>query len=189
MFAGVDLAASPRGVSGVVVLEQGRGGAARLLACAEARFSDEELLELLTLHGPPAAVVFDAPLWGGEAVDGFRPVERLVLRLGGRLLPLKLASMRALARRGLRLAARVKVFSEVFETHPRSFLRIGGCGVDAVARRLGVDAAALRGCGRHSLDAFAAAAAAALLRSGLVYVLAGERFGFLVPLRGLCTRL
>ncbi len=189
MFAGVDLAASPRGASGVALLEQRRGGESRLLACVEARFSDEELLELLTLHGPPAAVVFDAPLWGGDAVEGFRPVERLVLRLGGRLLPSKLPSMVKLARRGLRLAARVSVFSEVFETHPRSFLRIGGCSVDALATVLGVGVQVLRGCGRHSLDAFAAAAAAALLGAGLVYVLPGERFGFLVPRRGLCRGL
>lgn len=149
----------------------------------EDRLGDEELA-VLVVEWAPHLVVIDAPLGRPPRGRGFRRVEREAMRLGARLLPHGLPGVSALAGRGVKLARRLEAYSIVAETHPRSALRVAGCSSPAALfGLLGVEAPPR---GRHTLDAAVAAAAGALLSLGGALLLPGERWGFILPLPGLC---
>ncbi len=178
--SGIDLAASPKGVTGVAILALSRGEA-RLEECFEDRLDDEGLVEMLLGYGVHASAI-DAPL--GVAGRGFRRVEREAMRLGARLLPHGIPGVRRLAGRGIRLASLLSAFLEVFETHPYSVVRVSGCR--QAGRMLALLKLEAPRCGRHAVDALLAAVPLLLLARGEAVILAGERYGFILPRPGLC---
>ena len=151
----------------------------------EARLDDDEIVDLLASWGPHV-VAMDAPLGRPPGGKGFRRVERAAMRLGARLLPHGLVGVAELARRGVELAERLDAFTIVLETHPASVARVAGCSPPA--RLLALLGAARHPRGRHAFDAAVAAAAAALLSLGGAAILPGERWGFVLPLPGLCEK-
>ncbi len=181
--AGVDLSASPRRKTGVAVLAAQRGR--------------HELVELTTVHGgvddiasliishAPSLVVIDAPLAPPPRGHGFRLAELAAMRLGARLLPLTLPSMQALLRRGVRLRQLLGVVAEVAETHPRSALRVSGCGAAELLKLLGIEAPP--GAGKDEVDALLAAAVGAGLIEGYTVSLGPDTF-LLLPQPGLCRQ-
>lgn len=183
-MAGVDLAASPRGWTGLAVLRLRRGGA-ELLLCTRLRGGWERAARLLLGTGAAVAVV-DAPL-SLPRRGGFRAAERLAMRLGARLLPLTLDSMRRLAAEAAMLRTAISRVMDVFETHPGSVTRVSGCPARLYAARYGVDLSACRG--RDEEDALLAALVGAGLAMGESIILADEEgTAMLMPRPGLCRR-
>lgn len=92
-------------------------------------FEDEEIynyLNYLSSHFSRVLLVMDSPIfWDGSS---FRAPDYLLLRLGGRPLPMAFKSMQALYRRGKSIAETVSAISnvEVYETHPTSIAKING---------------------------------------------------------------
>ncbi len=126
---GVDLSASEKKATGLVVLESVNLSRWR---CVEARllYTDTVSLAMKIAEYVPHLVVVDAPLSRPPRGAGFRPAELQVLRLGGRLLPLTLRSMSLLLERALALKKYVESYAEVVETHPSSLLEISGCSIE-----------------------------------------------------------
>ncbi len=157
-IAGVDLAACKNRPTGLAVVHCGIGGC-RLTRLLSGRLSDEDIVRIISGEHAEIAV-FDAPLSLPES-GGFRRVERKFMRIGGKLLPLTMRSMRLLAERAMRLAERLRSIGvEVYETHPRSVLRICSASSPAeIAERLGVEGVKLRlaRMDRHEADALTAA--------------------------------
>jgi len=126
---GVDLSASEKKPTGLVVLESVNLSRWR---CVEARllYMNTVSLAMKIAEYAPHLVVVDAPLSRPPPGAGFRPAELQVLRLGGRLLPLTLRSMSLLLERALALKKCVESYAEVVETHPSSLLKISGCSIE-----------------------------------------------------------
>ncbi|MFN3805293.1 MAG: DUF429 domain-containing protein [Pyrobaculum sp.] len=160
--AGVDLAVARP--SAVAVM---RGCEAAALTWAR---GDWEIVEAAA---PAAVVAIDAPLSLPPGGRGLRDVERELRRLGYRLLPPLMGSMRRLTERGIRLS---KMFGvEVIEVHPLTSLKAMGLTRGDLAAHYGVKS-------RDLVDAIAAALTAlAYLEGGFV------RFGpFVLPTRRVC---
>ncbi|BES82612.1 DUF429 domain-containing protein [Pyrodictium abyssi] len=126
-FAGVDLAALPRKPTGVAIICALESRELPSLAAVSELYHDDEITQLLLEHNVSVAAI-DAPLSLPPPGHGFRHVERKLLSIGGRLLPLTMEPMRRLAERANELR---KVLDKhgitVIETHPTSVLRVGKC--------------------------------------------------------------
>lgn len=149
--AGVDLAASPRGKTGIVVLEDTKEGV--VLIYHGTLKTDTEIVSTL-LANRVRVVAIDAPL---TASSTFRRVDLLMIKSGFRVLPPGMKGMRELTERGIYLSHKLRNLGLiVLETHPRSSLKSSMCGdVEALARRHGLDISSL--CNSDELDAFIAA--------------------------------
>ncbi|MEB3816640.1 MAG: hypothetical protein LRS46_01680 [Desulfurococcales archaeon] len=157
--AGID-PAGVRGRWGIAVLERiSRSGGWRILWTHEFRLVDLSRV-LRVLPEGICVVCIDAPItpsWGKP----FRAQERILLRLGGKPLPLNMRSMAILTRTGIVLARMlVEAGYYVVETHPGSLKRILG---GHYTRREGV--------GEHAYDAILAATACAALASNEALIL------------------
>ncbi len=120
--AGVDLSASQSRPTSICVVVEG------VLSFCDRRISNSEIVNLISRFKFKGKIVvaIDAPL---SIVDkGFRPVEKLLIRDGFKLLPLGLPGMRKLALRAIELKESLeKKGIVVIETHPSSALKSAGC--------------------------------------------------------------
>ncbi|MCY0867728.1 MAG: DUF429 domain-containing protein [Desulfurococcus sp.] len=122
-YAGVDLAGSPLNPSGLVILEQ---LATPRVAYAGLLYGDEDLLYYIEKF-KPYIIAIDAPLTPPHG-SSYRRVDLKLLREGYRLLPPGWRGMRALTKRGMRLAEKLRgVGIRVVETHPGSALKSSRC--------------------------------------------------------------
>ncbi len=119
---GVDLSASQSRPTSICVVVEG------VLSFCDRRLSNSEIVNLISRFKfkDRVVVAIDAPL---STVDkGFRPVEKLLIRDGFKLLPLGLPGMRKLALRAIELKELLeKEGIVVIETHPSSSLKSAGC--------------------------------------------------------------
>ncbi|KSW11336.1 hypothetical protein CF15_00230 [Pyrodictium occultum] len=163
-YAGIDLAASPRRPTGVAIVCGGGGGRLGLESVGIA-YSDHEILALIPAGRVLVAAV-DAPLSLPPPGQGFRPVERRLLSMGGRLLPLSLEPMRKLAERAIRLQGLLEGKGvRVVETHPSTVLRLSGCGSHSrFYAAFGVEEPG--GLSKHERDALVAALVAYCVEAG-----------------------
>ncbi|GIV23538.1 MAG: DUF429 domain-containing protein [Bacteroidia bacterium] len=111
MWAGVDLAASPKRPSGVAVGEM--WSTVQVHTC----YTDEEIIASLV---QACMVWIDAPLTEGKGP--FRDCDRLLMQRGITLLPLSWPAMRQLYARALRLQAQLP-HMPFRETFPWAFYR------------------------------------------------------------------
>ena len=118
--AGVDLSASQSRPTSICVVVEG------VLSFCDRSISNTEITTLILRFKGKIVVAIDAPL---SIVDkGFRPVEKLLIRDGFKLLPLGLPGMRKLALRAIELKESLeKKGIVVIETHPSSALKSAGC--------------------------------------------------------------
>ncbi|MET1128691.1 MAG: hypothetical protein ABWW70_05185 [Thermoproteota archaeon] len=182
---GVDLAASPKRPSAVALFEK-RGGAWTLNLVAEGPMSVEELAELL-LAERPTLVAVDAPLLCPEGVS-FRQVERQLMKVGGRVLPLTWPSMKALCLRARDLAARLLSGGIiVVETHPYSAAKLADCPLRELARR--VASAAVEEPSKHIVDAVLSALVALCVVEACSLKLAGIDGTIYLAAPESCSRL
>jgi predicted nuclease with RNAse H fold len=134
--------------------------------------SDDDITAVASLMRP-LVVAVDAPLSYPPEGRGLRDVERELRRLGFRLLPPLMGSMKKLTERGIALSK--KLTSNVIEVHPLTSMKAMGLTREELRRRLGV---------RHKdlIDAFAAALTAVAYVEGLY-----KRFGpFVLPTARVC---
>ena len=160
--AGVDLRGSDRRPSGVAVIS---GRDLRV----ESLYSDEEIVDFLTRH-KALVVAIDSPL---SHSPSYRHVDRVMVRLGFRVLPPGWRGMSMLVERGVRLASRLSSMGVVvLETHPRSALKSSKCrGLGELASRLGL---ALPGrLTRDEEDAVVASAVSLMYVEGAVVEVEG----------------
>ncbi|ABM80313.1 DUF429 domain-containing protein [Hyperthermus butylicus] len=185
--AGIDLAASPHRPTGVAIAWR-TTDKWRLTSVTTASYTDSQLIDLLAGSGVQIVVV-DAPLTLPET-GGFRRVEKLFLRIGARLLPLTIGSMRKLAARAARLAKTLRDLDmEVYETHPASVLRIAGCNsVEELLRVIGIDAGQPLPASRHALDAVVAVTVAVCIVEGCAESVAAEDGEIFYIRRKICER-
>lgn len=121
-FLGVDLAASTSRCSGVARLVATYGGGE--VVHATCLGSDEEIVNYARLSRP-SVIAIDAPLTRGSGA--FRDVDRELIRLGFRVLPISMRWMNVLTERAIGLASKLAVYGfKVIETHPRSALLSSG---------------------------------------------------------------
>ncbi|MEM3037502.1 MAG: DUF429 domain-containing protein [Nitrososphaerota archaeon] len=181
-FMGVDLTTSPRRVSLTCILSPS----------GETVFHepllDDEIVGLAERYAP-ACIAVDAPLTLPTSLQGrgYRLCDREVRRMGIRIFPLSLGSMRMLALRGVGLAARLRGLGfEVIETFPSGAQRVlglwgrGGRKASVVARglrRLGLKIP--RGPSLDMIDAATCAYVALLYRRGLCMVFGDPSEGLL----------
>ncbi len=126
---GVDLSASQSRPTSICVVVEG------VLSFCDRRISTSEITSLILRFKGKIVVAIDAPL---SVVDkGFRPVEKLLIRDGFKLLPLGLPGMRKLALRAIELKESLeKKGIVVIETHPSSALKSAGCARSTAVRCL-----------------------------------------------------
>ncbi len=154
VVCGVDLRGVARRPSGVALLGEG-------LLYVGVFHEDAELLELVKAYGPSVAAV-DAPL---SPAEGFREVDREMLRRGFRVLPPGWRGMRALVERAARLSRELASLGvTVIETHPRSALAASGCTAGTLLRMHGVELG--RELTRDELDAIISAIVARYYAEG-----------------------
>ncbi|MEM4035990.1 MAG: DUF429 domain-containing protein [Fervidicoccaceae archaeon] len=110
---GIDLAASEKKPTYLCELRDGEALLWRALR-------DREIIIAVSSRRP-RVVSIDAPLSVPALGEAFRAQELAAMKLGAKLLPLTLKSMRALALRGASLSREMKALGlEVVETHPTS---------------------------------------------------------------------
>lgn len=150
-FAGIDLAASSRRKTGVVVLGETNGGVT-LIYHGSLR-TDIEIISVLQAHRVKL-VAIDAPL---TASSTFRRVDLSMIKMGFRVLPPGMPGMRELTKRGISVSNALRNLGlTVIETHPHSSLKSSMCGdVTTLAQRHGVDVSWLSN--NDEVDAFIAA--------------------------------
>ncbi|ALL00161.1 hypothetical protein Pyrde_0111 [Pyrodictium delaneyi] len=186
-FAGVDLAASPRRPSGVAIVCTTSPTEHLHIKRLTMLYSDAEITELI-LRDHARMVAIDAPLSLPPEGQGFRNVERQLLSLGGRLLPLTLSSMRKLALRAIKLKeALEKAGVVVIETHPSSVLRIADCSYIDVCNLFGLHLP--REASRHEEDALVAALVAFCATRDCGYRVEGSDGAIYVLRPGICRTL
>jgi predicted nuclease with RNAse H fold len=155
VVCGVDLRGVARKPSGVALLGEG-------LLYVGVFHWDEELLELVRAYRP-SVVAVDAPL---SPAEGFREVDREMLRRGFRVLPPGWRGMRALVERAVRLSRELASLGvTVIETHPRSALAASGCTAETLLRMHGVEPC--RELTRDELDAIISAIVARYYAEGV----------------------
>ena len=155
VVCGVDLRGVARKPSGIALLGE------RLLYVGVFH-EDEELLDLVRVYRPSVAAV-DAPL---SLAEGFREVDREMLRRGFKVLPPGWRSMRVLVERAVRLSrALAELGVAVIETHPRSALAASGCTAETLLKMHGVEPR--RGLTRDELDAVISAIVARYYAEGV----------------------
>ena len=186
MFAGLDLAASPRRCSGYALIGRGR----RLLKLLCLR-RDEEIVAELGADSP-VIVAVDAPLSMPQR-GAFREVDRLLIARGGRVLPPVFKGMARLVERAQRLVGRLKAMGlRIVETHPMSALRLSGCpNALRLAEELGIGYSGfetvLRSGPKDLVDAFISAVVAMCVEEGCSLSVKGAD-GEIVVLRRVCRR-
>ncbi|MGC9071146.1 MAG: DUF429 domain-containing protein [Acidilobus sp.] len=160
-YGGLDLSASPRRRSAVALLE------AEEIRTLSVR-TDEEIVNALASS---KLVAVDSPLTLPKGL-GHRKVDRLLLRMGFRVLPASWPSMRALHERALRIASALQGLGvNIIETHPTSALMSSGCGdVAELVARLGLHLRS-RPRTKDESDAVIAAIVALAYERGLSYII------------------
>jgi predicted nuclease with RNAse H fold len=164
-IAGLDLAAKPQRPTGIAIAECDHDCELRLVESKP--LSDNEIVETLLQYDTRITVI-DAPLSLPQK-GGYRSVERKFISIGGRLLPLTIKSMRMLALRAMQLASTLRRLNiKVYETHPRSVLRICGVksGVQLVERVSIKIYSKLDRLAKHAEDALIALAVGVCIHRG-----------------------
>lgn len=124
-LAGIDLAGSRRRPTGLAILKASRASGPSLLFSGTV-YSDEELLSLIEEFDVKCASI-DAPL--SPSARGYRKIDLALIRSGLRVLPPSFPGMRALVERALKIKGALEARRViVIETHPRSSLKLSGCG-------------------------------------------------------------
>jgi Uncharacterized conserved protein len=104
----------------------------------------------------------DAPL---SLAEGFREVDREMLRHGFRVLPPGWRGMRVLVKRAVKLSQLLAGLGvTVIETHPRSALAASGCTAEMLLKMHGVEPG--RGLTKDELDAVISAIVARYYAEG-----------------------
>jgi len=128
-YGGLDLTASPNRASAVTVIASG--------AITTGLYrTDDEILSALK---GASIVAIDSPL--SQPRHGWhRDVDRVLLRMGYKVLPAAWPSMKALYRRALVISSRLsEAGAKVIETHPLSALKSSRCSSYAdLAEALGI---------------------------------------------------
>ncbi len=113
VVAGIDLAGSSLKKTGIAIVSSGK------LVLVTSLRKDDEIVRLV-VNRKARIVAIDSPLTA-PGLRGFRDVDKALIQMGYRVLPLGLRGMRMLVERAWFLK---KVFEEhgleVIETHPRS---------------------------------------------------------------------
>lgn len=177
-FVGIDLAASPKGVTGLAVV-RGRSISTKSV------HTDEEILNFV-VTASPEVVALDSPLSLGKGP--FRDFELAAMSKGFRLLPLTMRSMRLLAIRGMRIAHTLSSLGiKVIETHPASAVKSSGCAdVRDVIRSLDLEALPGSMSNRHEVDAAVAALVAMCYSAQTYYSFKGLEGELVLLPEGLC---
>lgn len=116
--SGLDLSGSPRRCSGYSEIDVEMRAIARV-GCL---YRDEEILSAIV--GRASIVAIDAPIAPEPRV---RELDRIVIRMGFRVLPPSLGGMRILTQRAWMLYRELsRMGVRVIETHPRSALKNSG---------------------------------------------------------------
>ncbi len=156
IYGGLDLAASRRRASAVALVSEG------LVEFVEPSADDE----IVTALSSASVVAIDSPLTPPPP-RGHRAVDRLMIRMGYRVLPASWPSMRSLYERASRLAGALRAIGvTVVETHPSSAMRAGGCRdhkelAEALGLRLAREPSS-----RDEVDSLVAAAVAMAYAAG-----------------------
>ncbi len=148
IVAGLDLRARSDKPTGIAFLKDNK------LVFVSKTYTDEEIIALLTRY-KPLVVALDAPL---SHANGFREVDKKMIRQGYRVLPPGWKSMKMLVSRALRIKA---LLSDkgiyVIETHPRSSLKSSGCSIEELLGMVGIEKERIRCLSRDEVDAVVAA--------------------------------
>ncbi|MGC9112089.1 DUF429 domain-containing protein [Acidilobus sp.] len=177
-FVGIDLAASPKRVTGLAVV-RGRS------VSTKSTHTDEEILNFIVAEFPEV-VALDSPLSLGRGP--FRDFELAAVSKGFRLLPLTMRSMRSLAIRGMRIAHALSSLGiKVIETHPTSAVKSSGCAdVHDIIRSLDLEVVPGSMSNRHEVDAAVAALAAMCYSARTYYSFKGLEGELVLLPEGLC---
>lgn len=178
---GLDLSGSEDRPSGWCVI-----GEARLVQVSTLRKNYEILREIRATM--PDVIAIDAPLTR-PANFGFRKVDLLLMKRGGRPLPPLMPGMRRLTLRAIKLASEIrKEGFNVIETHPDTIAKILGVKRDLMSivnffarNNFTVPKESLT---KHELDAMLAALTAYLYLVGEADVLKTEDGAVVIPAEG-----
>ncbi len=133
MYIGLDLAGREDRPTGYALL-RGKG----LPVIARILYHDDEILDAVRYA---RIVAIDSPIRVSSNLRGYREIDKVLIRMGYRVLPPTWKGMRILVER----AERLRVLMEkngimVIETHPRSALLSSGCrSLTTLARALTID--------------------------------------------------
>ena len=176
---GVDLAGLEKNPSGIAYVRRG-------VVYAHTFYRDEDFYRLVT-DLTPSLIAIDAPL-SFPSEGYFREVDRIMMRLGFKVLPPKFSGMRKLVDRAISLT---KWFGgQVIETHPASVAKILGVQrnldeVRGVFERMGMPLTVLSSS-RHVVDALLALVSAICFLSGNYLVVSAEDGSIVLPGVGCC---
>ncbi len=174
VVAGLDPAGSEKRPSGLAVIH------GNSLIYISRLYSDREIIGVVREY-MPTVIAIDSPL--SHTIHGYREVDRVMKRLGYRVLPPSWPSMRMLVTRSLRLVdAFLSMGISVIETHPLSALKSSGCrDWVELAKKLLHGFTIDRRLSRDEIDALVAAlvaktyvdgvAKAVSARDGVIYLL------------------
>lgn len=153
---GIDLSGSHRRFSGFAVVDE-----FKLLYVTKLR-SDEEIFKEV-LNWNPRVVAIDSPF---SHSSGYREVDRVMKKMGFRVLPPGWRGMRKLVDRCVRLKEdMVRKGIIVIETHPSSCLKSSGClSYGNLFKKFNIDVAP--SLSRDELDAVIAALVALMYTRG-----------------------
>ena len=145
----------------------------RMLEKVECVFRNEDIIRSvssLLSKGFEVVVAIDAPLTTARDGKGFRQVDRELLKMGYRVLPLSFVGMAKLTKRAIELSKTLRALGvRVVETHPRSALRSSGCeSVEQLVRALGIEGE-ISYSNRDLLDSIVCAVVALCLDNGCAY--------------------
>ena len=124
-YVGIDLSGSPSRFTGIAILNR-RGRLVHLsLTTASVSMLSSIVYGLCKRGG---IVAIDSPLNVPSDKRGFREVDRELIRLGYKVLPLGSQGMQKLIGRANRLYSLLRKYGfQVIETHPRSSIEMAGC--------------------------------------------------------------
>jgi len=124
-YIGIDLAASEKRCSGVAVIADKR---IETVLCLSTDRSIVSFVDAVRARWHSIVMAIDAPLSLPRSSRGYRQVDKEVIKLGYRVLPISFRGMEMLTKRGIRLAQVFRSMGiKVLETHPRSALKSSGC--------------------------------------------------------------
>ena len=163
MFAGIDLAATPKGTTGICFLEKGE--------VFSSHFENEEIVEMVKEKNPKV-IAIDSPLsfYGKSLRDCDRAIGKK-----WKILPLTFSPMRKLAERGMRLKDRLSSYA-IIEVYPHASKMSLGIETTYAQKGYNMDFK-----NRHEFDAFICALTAKNYFLGK-YVTYGKEDKIIVPL-------
>lgn len=124
--------------------------------------TDDEIVNMLT---GALVVAIDAPLSG---LGKFRDLDKLMIKMGLRVMPTNWPWIRRLGERAIRIKTRLEEGgTKVIETHPRSVLKWVGLGLEQLSHALGVRELIING-GKDAWDAAVCALVALAYVKGAV---------------------